>query len=369
MKTRKPVDRILLFCILLLVLIGILMVFSSSFYYSLQRFNDPYYFFKKQVIWGVAGLVLMGIFAGIPYTALKKIALPGLAVLLILLVAVKYTPMGIELNGAKRWIVFMGITIMPGELAKFGVTLIMAYLLSEDRTGLKRPKDLTIYLGILVIVAGLIVKQPNLSTAITVFGAGFLQLFVAGLPLFYVFFGTGSAVLAGIVLIKTSEYRMARYTTFLDPFKDTTEKGYQVVQSLIALGSGGFLGLGMGESIQNKLYLPEPQNDFIFATIGEEFGYFGAMIVLLLFVFLIWRGVKIAINAPDRFGCYLAVGITATVGIQTIFNIAVATSSMPVTGVPLPFISYGGNSLSLLLAQMGVLLSISRASHEEAAAS
>lgn len=362
MKRRQGSDRLLLTCALILVLIGILMVFSSSFYYALQRFGDQYYFFRKELQWALVGLVGMLVMSRIKYQRLAPLGIPMLLVSLVLLVVVVYTPLGMELNGAKRWISLGGITLMPGEVAKFGVVLFMASRLSQDKTGLRRPKDLFLYIGVLVSIFLLIMKQPNLSTALTVFGVGFVQIFVAGLPLFYVFSGLGAGTLAAVVAIRTSEYRMERFTTFLDPFKDTSDKGWQVAQSLFALGSGGFFGVGLGESIQNKLYIPEPQNDFIFATIGEEFGYLGSVAVVMLFVVLIWRGIKIAINARDRFGFFLATGITATIAIQTVINIAVATSSIPATGVPLPFISFGGNSLALLMAQIGILLNISRSS-------
>lgn len=362
MKPRQGSDRLLLTCTLILVLIGVLMVFSSSFYYALQRFNDQYYFFRKELQWAVVGLIGMGIMSRVKYQRLAPLGVPFLLVSFVLLVVVLFTPLGLELNGAKRWISLGGITLMPGEVAKFAVVLFMASRLAKDKSGLKKPNDLMLYSVVIASVFLLILKQPNLSTALTIFGVAFVQLFVAELPMFYVVTGLGAGSLAALLLVKTSEYRMERLTTFLDPFKDTSEKGWQVAQSLFALGSGGFFGVGLGESIQNKLYIPEPQNDFIFATIGEEFGYLGSVAVILLFVVLIWRGIKIAVNAKDRFGFFLATGIIATIAIQTVINIAVATSSMPVTGVPLPFISFGGNSLALLMAQIGILLNISRSS-------
>lgn len=362
MKIRQKSDRLLLTSVLVLVLIGILMVFSSSFYYALQRFNDQYYFFRKELQWALVGLVGMAVMSKVNYRKLEPFGIPMLLISLTLLLVVVFTPLGMELNGARRWISLGGITLMPGEIAKFGVILYMASRLAKDKSGLRKPKDLLEYIVVIATVFLLIMKQPNLSTALTIFGVGFVQLFVGGLPFFYVFSGLGAGGFAAVMLVKTSEYRMERFTTFLDPFKDTSEKGWQVAQSLFALGSGGFFGVGLGESISNKLYIPEPQNDFIFATIGEEFGYLGSLVVILLFVILIWRGIKIAVNAKDRFGFFLATGIIATIGIQTVINIAVATSSMPVTGVPLPFISFGGNSLSLLMTQVGILLNISRTS-------
>lgn len=359
MRARKSGDRVLLTCVLALVLIGILMVFSSSFYYALQRFNDQYYFFRKEVQWAVIGFFAMLITSRISYKVWAKLSVPILMISLGLLVWVLFTP---EINGARRWISLGGITVMPGEVAKFAVALFMASLLSRENSGLRRLQDLLPYAAVVGIIFALIMKQPNLSTALTIFGLAFVQLFVAGLPLFYVFSGVGIGTFGATVLVLTSDYRMKRLTTFMDPFKDTSADGWQVAQSLFALGSGGFFGVGLGESIQNKLYIPEPQNDFIFATIGEEFGYLGSMAVIVLFAILIWRGIKIAINAKDRFGFFLATGIIATIGIQTAINIAVATSSMPVTGVPLPFISYGGNSLALLMGQIGILLNISRTS-------
>lgn len=209
----------------------------------------------------------------------------------------------------------------------------------------------------------LIIQQPNLSTAITIVLIIFSMMFVAGVKLLHL---SSIGLIGGALFLYaavSSPYRLKRLTTFLNPFNDVYGDGWQVVQSLYALGSGGLTGVGIGQSVQNKLYLPEPQNDFIFATIGEEIGFIGGTFVILVFIVFIYKGIQIAIKAPDKYGCYLATGIVAMVSIQALMNIAVATSSMPVTGVSLPFISFGGNALVYLMASVGILLNISKNSH------
>lgn len=225
MKRRKTCDRVLMTCVLVLLLIGILMVFSSSFYYSLQRFSDPYYFLKKELLWAAVGLVLMALFANINYKKLQKWAVPALVVLFLMLLAVLFTPLGIELNGARRWISIAGFTIMPGELAKPALTLFLAATLSRDSSRMQRFKDFSPYVMILIAVFGLIVKQPNLSTALIILSLGFVLLFIAGLPMGYVFGSVTAGVVAAVGLILTSEYRMNGSPPSWTPSKDTSEKG------------------------------------------------------------------------------------------------------------------------------------------------
>lgn len=362
--TKKQMDYTLLFVVLLLVSIGILMVYSSSFYYAMDKWNNKMYFFEKELMWAVIGLVGMLIASRVNYRIYGRISVVLMIVSLILLVYVLAT--GKVIGGAQRWISIGPITIMPGEIAKFAAVVFMAQSLSKNYKKLnKLAEGLLPYLVLIGIYFALILKQPNFSTAVTLSAVMFVMLFIAGLPLIYVFMLGMGGFGGGVYFMLSASYRLKRFTTFLDPFADPTSNGWQIVQSLYALGSGGLFGVGIGKSTQNKLYLPEPQNDFIFATIGEEFGFIGTVLIISLFIVLIWRGIKIAINAPDRFGCFLAGGITATIAIQTMINIAVATSSVPTTGVPLPFISFGGNSLALLMGQIGILLNISRYQTQE----
>lgn len=361
MAQKKSYDFTLLICVMILVVIGIIMVFSSSFYYSYNNFNkDSFHFLKRNLIWAIIGGVAMVITMNFKYTRYKKIAFHLFIASIILLILV-LTPLGMELNGAKRWIRISGVTIMPGEVAKICVIIFVSHSLSKRIKHIDSfLKGILPYLLIIAIYSGLIILQPNLSTAVTIALIIMAMLFVAGMRWLHLFFlgGVGTGMIGLMILLEP--YRMKRITGFIDPFADAKGSGYQVIQSLLALGSGGLFGVGLGRSIQNKLYIPEPQNDFIFATIGEELGFVGCIMIILLFLLLIWRGIRIAINAPDLFGCLLATGITSMIAIQVMINIAVATSSMPVTGIPLPFISFGGNSLAIFMSSIGILLNISK---------
>lgn len=361
MTKKKPLDFTLLICVYILVIIGIIMVFSSSFYYSYSNFNkDSFYFLRKNLQWALIGFLAMLVTMNFHYQKYKKLAFPAFVISILLLVLV-LTPLGVTINGARRWIGAGTFTIMPGEIAKLCAIIFVANSLSRKNANIKSFfKGIMPYLIIIALYFGLIILQPNLSTAGTIALIIMAMLFVAGMKWRHLFFLGFSGIGLLIVMIILEPYRMRRITGFIDPFQDPKGSGYQVIQSLLALGSGGLFGVGLGRSVQNKLYIPEPQNDFIFATIGEELGFVGCIVVILLFLFIIWRGIRIAINAPDLFGCLMATGITAMIAIQVMINIAVATSSMPVTGIPLPFISFGGNSLVMFMASTGILLNISR---------
>jgi len=361
MPQRKTFDFTLMISVLILVVIGIIMVFSSSQYYSFYNFNqDSYHFLKKNLIWALVGLFAMIFTMNFNYKRYKRLAFPAYILSIILLILV-LTPLGMEINGAKRWIRVAGISIMPSEVTKICSIIFVAHSLSRKAKDINSFfKGVLPYLLIIGLYVGLIILQPNLSTAITIALIIMSMLFVAGMRWIHVVLLGASGIGAIGVLIMIAPYRMKRFTAFLDPFKYPKDIGYQVIQSLFALGSGGLFGVGLGRSVQNKLYIPEPQNDFIFATLGEELGFIGCVTVMLLFLFLIWRGIRIAIHAPDLFSCLVATGITAMIAIQVMINIAVATSSMPVTGIPLPFISFGGNSLAIFMGAIGILLNISR---------
>ena len=360
MTKKKSSDFTLMLTVLTLVVIGIIMVFSSSHYYALSKMGDSYHFLKRELIWAGLGFVSMLATMNFNYKKYKKIAVIGYFFSLILLILV-LTPLGIEYNGAKRWLGVGSITIMPGEISKICAIFFVASFLSQKPERIKSFfQGVLPCLLIIGIYAALILKQPNLSTAVTIAVIIASMMFVTGMRWIHVAAMGFAGVAALILMIIAEPYRMRRLVGFLDPFSDPQDTGYQVIQSLLALGSGGLFGVGLGKSVQKYLYIPEPQNDFIFAVIGEELGFVGCTTVIILFLLLIWRGIRIAINAPDLFGCLIATGIITMVAVQVIINIAVATSSMPVTGIPLPFISWGGNSLALFMAAMGVLLNISR---------
>ena len=358
----KSGDFWLMLFTLMLVLFGLIMVFSASYYSSISQDGNPYRYLVRHGAWVVFGLVAMAFGALFDYRKYKKWALPILIVSVILLVLV-LTPLGQTTNGATRWIKVGPVTLMPGEIAKIAAIIFVAWFLSEDASRIKSLKrGILPLLGIIAVYGALIVKQPNLSTAITVCGIIIAMMLVAGLKWRYVATAGGIGVVGilSIVIFMKDTYWYNRLTSFTDPFQDALGDGYQAVQSLLALGSGGLFGVGLGKSVQKNLYLPEPQNDFILAIIGEELGYIGVLLLIALYCLFIWRGIHIALNAPDQFGLLLASGIVLMVAIQVILNIAVVTSSMPPTGINLPFISYGGNALLIFMFSAGVLLNISR---------
>jgi len=348
--------------VLALVVFGIIMVFSASYYSALNDSGDPYSYLKKHVVWAVIGLGVMLFCAMLDYRVYAKFAPVILGVSMALLVLL-FTPLGVTRNYATRWLGVGEFTVMPGEIAKIAAIIFVAWFLSKD------PKRIRSFTGgvlpmlfLCAVFFGLIILQPNLSTAITVCGIILGIMFVAGLNILYLLgiSGLGAAGIALLIFTDEEGYRLKRLTSFVDPFQDPLGDGYQVIQSLLALGSGGLFGVGLGKSIQKTLYLPEPQNDFIFAIIGEELGYIGCLVLIACYIVLIWRGIHISLNAPDMFGTLLASGITIMLALQVMMNIAVVTSSMPPTGITLPFISYGGNALVLFMGSMGILLNISR---------
>ena len=364
-KTKmRSADFMMLVLTLILIIFGVIMVFSSSYYWSIDQFGQPYHFLIRDLFWVGSGFVLMlgAMIMDYHVLANKKVAI-GLLVVSIFLLGLVFTPLGQNINGATRWIGIGPVTIMPGEVAKICAIIFVSWYLSD------RPERVvSLFRGVIPLLllggvyAGLIMLQPNMSTAITVVFIIMMIMFVAGMKYKHliVLMGIGAAGMCALVFMDKDGYRLKRVTSFLDPFKDALGDGYQVVQSLLALGSGGLTGVGLGKSIQKNLYLPEPQNDFILAIIGEELGYIAIILLLIVYMFMIWGGIRIAMNAPDRFGMLLASGVTAMIGIQVLLNVAVVTSSMPATGVTLPFISYGGNALWMFMFSMGILLNVSR---------
>lgn len=358
----KSGDFALTILVLALVVFGVIMVFSSSYYSAINDTGDPYSYLKDHVIWALLGSGLMLFCAVFDYRIYAKYA-PAILIVSLVLLGLLFTPLGQERNYATRWIGVGNFTIMPGEIAKIAAIIFVAWFLSRDPKRIRSfVKGIMPLLGLCILFFGLIILQPNLSTAITICGIIIGMMFVAGLNILYLGGIVGLGVVGISLMILTDEdgYRMKRLTSFLDPFQDPLGDGYQVIQSLLALGSGGLFGVGLGKSIQKTLYLPEPQNDFIFAIIGEELGYIGCLALIACYIILIWRGTHISLNAPDMFGTLLAAGITIMLALQVVLNIAVVTSSIPPTGITLPFVSYGGNALVLFMGCMGILLNISR---------
>ena len=357
----KPGDFWLMLIVMILVIFGLIMVFSASYYYSISQAGNAYSYLLRHGLWVILGIGVMILGASIDYRIYRKAAVPFVIIIGVLLILVPF--IGTTVNGATRWLSIGPITIMPGELAKPAVILFTAWYLSEKSDRIKSAVRVILPLIALAGVYGaLIIKQPNLSTAITVCGIVVAMMLVAGMKWRYFFgaSGIGAGGILSILMFARGSYWYTRLTSFTDPFADPLNDGYQAVQSLLALGSGGLFGVGLGKSVQKNLYLPEPQNDFILAIIGEELGYIGVLALIVVYCLFVWRGSHIAMNSPDQFGMLLASGIVLMVAIQVILNIAVVTSSMPATGINLPFVSYGGNALLIFMFCSGVLINISR---------
>ena len=359
---KNPIDFTLLITILLLLSIGLIMLLSASSPSALSESGNSYSYFFRQAIFAVAGLFMMWVISNIDYRFYQKYYKLAYFIAFLSLLAVPF--IGTTVNGAKRWIYLTdSLSIQPSEIVKLLMIIFYASLLVKNRDELdKYFKGFVKHLMILAPIIGLLLIEPHFSASMVIIGIVSIMMIVAGCK-FWHFLATGSVIgVPGIIgLILIEPYRLERVTTFLDPWKDATGSGWQVIQSLYAIGSGGLFGVGLGESKQKYLYIPEPHNDFIFSILGEELGFIGCAIVIILFGIFIWRGVLIAMRSPDMFGSLIAIGITTQIAIQVIINIAVVTSSMPATGMPLPFFSYGGSSLFILLCEMGILLNISKA--------
>ncbi|MCJ7691234.1 MAG: stage V sporulation protein E [Clostridiaceae bacterium] len=352
------IDFMLFATVVLLVTIGVLMVFSASSWYSLVKLDDPDYYFKKQMMWAVLVFIFMAIAIKTDYHKYKQYTGLMMIITMILLIAVFAFP---GINGARRWIPLGLANVQPSEIAKYTIVLFMAKSLDLKGEKIKSfSRGVLPYLLVSGFYAGLILMEPNLSIASIIMIVTVIILFAAGARLKHLFVIGSSLVAAVAVLILIAPYRLKRLTSFMDPFADSQGKGYQLVQSLLALGSGGVTGSGIGQSRQKCLYIPEPHTDFIFAIIGEELGLIGVVFIISLFLIFVWRGIKVAVTAKDMYGTLLAIGTTAVIAVQAIINIAVVTGSMPVTGVPLPFISYGGSALVFNMFAMGILLNVSR---------
>lgn len=358
---RRSIDWILVIIVFILLLVGFFMVYSSSYPDGYYNFGSSLFFLKKQIYAGLAGIILMVMTSVIPYKLYRKVTKVILLVSIGLSMATIF--LGVEGNGAQRWLEIGGISLQPSEIVKIAAVLCLADFLDKRRDKLHKFKDGYIYTFLAILgFVGLIVIHKDLSTSIVLALVLVIMFYCAGARILYMII-TAIAGMAGVgVLIGLYAYRIERIVVFLDPFKYINGKGWQIVQSLYALGTGGLFGLGLGKSRQKFFYLPEAYNDFIFSIIGEELGFIGCLFVIILFVLFAWRGVRISINAEDFYGSLVAIGITSLVVVQFLVHIAVATSSMPPTGRALPFISAGGTSLLFLLASIGILLNISKTS-------
>jgi cell division protein FtsW len=360
-KARSAPDIWIILSTLLLLAIGVIMVYSASAVLAFHEFGDSFYYLKRQLFFAVLGVVAMFFTMNVDYWVWKKYARIGLLVCFAMLIIVLIPGLGVVRGGARSWLGIGSFGIQPSEFMKIGMILFLAKLLSEHQAKITLfTKGLLPPLGIMGLAFGLIMLQPDLGTGVVLVGASLLIIYTAGARILHLSY-LGMAGLAGFVgLIIAAPYRLERITYFLDPWQDPLGGGYQIIQSLYAIGPGGLVGLGLGMSRQKYSYLPEPQTDFIFSIIAEELGFIGGAVVLLLFIILVWRGMRTAITAPDTFGSLVAVGIIGMIAVQVIINIGVVIGMFPVTGITLPLISAGGSSLTLMLTSIGILLNISR---------
>lgn len=390
---RGPVDLPFLMLTLLLLGIGLIMLLSASSYaaryaavagYSAKEgtMGDPMYFFKHQAIYAVLGIVVMLAISRLNYQHLRWMSVPVLLIAIFLLLLV-LTPLGVTANRSRRWLklfLVFGPTYQPSEVAKLGVVLFFSAMLSKRKSDMpefpnRLPQpwedfrrffywsnlaELLPYGGILLVIGGLMILEPHMSGTILVMAAGAAILFAAGIRLGWFFVGGGLMAVVVYVVVYVVGYNSSRIAVWLDPWIDPSGKGYQTIQSLYAVASGGLTGLGFGLSRQKYLYLPEEQNDFIFAVIAEELGFIGAALIVALFALLVIRGYWLALHARDRFGSLLIVGIITLLAVQVFLNMAVVTNLIPSTGISLPFFSYGGTALVVQLAEMGIILAVSR---------
>ena len=352
-KQKKEVDRGLLFLTLILTVIGLVAVADASAPQAVNIFGDKFYFAKQQIVWGLLGIATLFVASRIHYSLWQKLAIPIFVAGLVLLIVVLIPSIGTQALGARRWIFLGPISIQPSEVIKFGLALYLAKLASKARNFLA-------YFVPLILAAGLIMLQPDLGTTIIVGVIGMTQIFLSGINFFYFLGAAGLGALASFVLIMTSSYRRARLLSFFEQTQDPLGRSYHIRQILLALGSGGLFGVGLGQSRQKYLFLPEAATDSVFAIIAEEVGFLGASVLILLFAFWVYKGLKIARAAPDKFSQIASVGLVAWIGGQTFLNIGSMVALVPLTGVPLPFISYGGSALVMVLLASGILLNISR---------
>ena len=360
-KSHKP-DSIIAIAVFILLVFGLVMISSAGVVISKTRFGNEYYFFNHQLLYGVIpGLIALFVVQKIHYSFWKKIAVPMFIGSLILLVLVFIPGIGTKLLGASRWINLGPISFQPTEVMKLSIILYLAHWIEARGHKVKSfSEGLVPFLIVIGVVSFLIIKQPDFGTLGAIILIAMTMFFVSGVPLKYIFgMGIGGLSL-GYLLIKFEPYRMNRLMTFLDPANDPQGIGYQINQALLAIGSGGIFGLGLGHSRQKFNYLPEPVGDSIFAIVAEELGMLGASILMIVFLLLALRGFKIAQKAPDQFSKLVAVGITSWIIYQSLINIMAIVGLIPLTGIPLPFISYGSTSLIFILVGVGILLNISK---------
>ena len=361
-SVSQSFDMPFLIILMLILVVGLISLFSASYAYSYYwNSGDSFFYIKRQLLFALLGVIVMLVVSTIDYHILHHFAIPLMVISYILLGVVLMLPSSI---GVHRWIRLPGLQFQPSEIAKFALILLFSHLISINHKKMKTfSAGYLPFILILGITCGLVFIEPHLSGTILLLGIGIIMMYVGGTRLLYLLGTLGMGGGAVFYMIFIQGYEQDRINVWLDPINayiSNSDEAWQTVQSLYAIGSGGLMGQGLGNSRQKHLFLPEPQNDFIFSVVCEELGFIGAVLIIILFALLVWRGITIGMKSPDKFGSMLAIGLTVQVGVQAIMNIAVVTNAIPNTGISLPFFSYGGTSLVMLLAQMGVVLSISR---------
>lgn len=364
-KVQKPFDVYLFFTTLLLVLIGIMMIFSSSAILAKEKYGDTYYFLKKELFFFIIGFAGLFLTKNIPYKFYARWVYPILLTTFFVMILSFVPFFSHTAGGASRWVRMMGFNMQPSELAKLSVIIFVAYLMAKKGSAIR---DFSKGFLPILVVSGvfilMILAQRDLGSAFVMGSVIFLMLFVSGTKLKYLVGAILAAAPVLYFLIFSVSFRRQRILAFLDPWKYKSDYGFQIIQSFVAFKSGGLGGVGLGESKQKLFYLPEAHTDFIFSVLGEEFGMIGVVIVAVLFLFFIYRGIKIAQKTQDLFGMFLAFGLTGLIGLQAFMNFGVVMGILPTKGLALPFISYGGSSLIVSLLAVGILLNISQHTEE-----
>lgn len=361
---RVGMDQVLLCVTVMLTIVGLVMVFSASAVLAVNRHHDSWYYLKRQCVWLVVGLSLLHALSRMDYVWWKRLSRPLLGGITALLVIVLIPSLGTAVNGARRWLGVGPVSIQPAEMLKLAVVIYLAAYLARKEDRLQEfQAGLLPVLLVVGLLSGLVLMEPDLGTVVVLGMVTGSLLFVGGARLSHLSILVLCAVPIGLALVLSTEYRRQRLMAFLEPWRDASDTGFQITQSFLAFGSGGLFGVGLGEGKQKLFFLPEAHTDFVLALIGEELGFVGAGVIILLFVLFMIRGFQISTRARVPFGRYLGIGITTLIGVQVLVNACVVTGLVPTKGLTLPFVSYGGSSLVVSLAGVGMLLSISRDRH------
>jgi cell division protein FtsW len=359
---EKSSHLTILIVTLSLVAFGVVMIYSSSSIVAMERYGDEYYFLKKQLVFAAVGVLMMLVLSRLKYENLRKVAYAGIAFCAILLILILIPPIGVKRGGATRWLNLGFFTFQVTELVKVALIIFLAHFLTKMSAHIKDfKKGILIPIAVTAPIIGLIMLQPDFGTAIIIAVMLMGMIYLAGGRILHLSFLTVPLMAGAVVMVMMKPYRLQRWLTFLDPWKDANKSGFQIIQSWISFGSGGPFGVGLGDGMQKLFYLPEPHTDFILSVVAEEVGFIGVAVIVTLFIFLVFQGYVIAFRASDLFGTMLAAGLRTLIALEASINIAAVVGLIPTKGLALPFMSYGGSSLVMSLAAVGILLSISAA--------